>query len=272
MKTIEKFAKRGEQCDVMTALSLLTKAYIIQCGISMGIRTVVYCAAEPWIERLAWLDLPLSEMAREEPFVNLMPHITSDYDPEVYDEYDITGMDDKVLLNVCKQMVRGKELDEPTLEVLCWGILKATEEEEMLSQEIEATAPDGTLLKGVLERQRCGATWVIMTSPFDLGLAKHKLVRNPKELLVDGYQDYQRLQQMESEIRASYSLYQEEIGKHEDLSHWEEYEAFEKSFGELLDDSVLVAPRKLFSEWFGLEFYDRKPHSKKRQQESESDR
>lgn len=104
-----------------------------------------------------------------------------------------------------------------------------------------------------------------MTSPFDLSLAKHELVRDPKELLVDGYQDYQRLQQMESEIRASYLLYQEETGKHENLSPWEEHEAFEIAYGELLDDSVLVAPRKLFNEWFGLEFLDREHHSKKRQ-------
>lgn len=271
MKAIEKYAKRGEQCEVMTALSMLTKAYISQCGISMGIRTVVYCAAEPWIERLAWLDLPLSEMARKEPFVNLMPHITSDYDPEVYDKYNIAGMDEKELLNVCKLILQYKEFDEPTLEVLCWGILKATEEEIFLSQEIEATAPDGTLLRGILERQRYGATWASMTSPFDLSLAKNELVRDPKELLVDGYQDYQRLHQMESEIRASYSLYQEEIGKREDLSPWEEHEAFEIAYGELLDDSVLVAPRKLFNKWFGLKFYDRKPHSKKRQEVFESD-
>ena len=47
-KLIEKYAVRGEQCDVMKALTLLTQAYISQCGISLGCWTVVYCAAEPW--------------------------------------------------------------------------------------------------------------------------------------------------------------------------------------------------------------------------------
>ena len=61
---IESYAKRAENHDVMDALVLLTKAYIDQCGISLGYRTVIYCAAEQWLERLAWLDLPLSEMAR----------------------------------------------------------------------------------------------------------------------------------------------------------------------------------------------------------------
>jgi len=64
-KAIEILAKLGEKYDVMEALTLLTKAYIDMCGISLGCRTVVYCASEAWQERLAWLDLPLSEMARK---------------------------------------------------------------------------------------------------------------------------------------------------------------------------------------------------------------
>ena len=43
---IESYAKKGESHDVMSALTLLTKAYINQCGVSMGSRTVIYCAAE----------------------------------------------------------------------------------------------------------------------------------------------------------------------------------------------------------------------------------
>ena len=65
-KDIKEYAKQGEKCDIMEALALLTQAYISMCGISLGCRTVVYCAAEPWQERLAWLDLPLSEMARKD--------------------------------------------------------------------------------------------------------------------------------------------------------------------------------------------------------------
>ena len=111
MKTLERYAKRGEQCDVMKALTLLTKAYICQCGISLGCRTVVCCAAEGWLERLAWLDLPLSDMARKEPFVNIMPHISKEYVPEKYDEYDIAPLQDADLLNICTQMIRTKEFD-----------------------------------------------------------------------------------------------------------------------------------------------------------------
>lgn len=46
MKTIEEYARQGELHDVMDALKLLTQAYISQCGISLGNRTIVYDAAE----------------------------------------------------------------------------------------------------------------------------------------------------------------------------------------------------------------------------------
>ena len=165
-KDINEYAKRGEQYDVMEALTLLTKAYISMCGISLGCRTVVYCAAEPWQERLAWLDLPLSEIARKEPFVHLMPHISREYVTEEYDEYDITAMEGVELLKVCYQMICNKEFDKRTLKVISWGILKAIEEEQELSKEIEATASDGKLLKGVLKKQKCSSTWLIMTEPY----------------------------------------------------------------------------------------------------------
>ena len=255
-KVIEEYAKRGEQCDVMKALTLLTQAYIDMCGISLGNRTVFYCAAEPWQERLAWLDLPLSEIARKEPFVHLMPHISKEYVPEEYDDYDITAMDEEELLSVCKQMIRNKEFDETTLEVLCWGLLKATEEEKWLSEEIEATAPDGTLLKGVLEKQKCSGTWMTMSSPYnDLSIAKHELVRNPQELLLAGYNDYQRLHQLEDEIRAMYPVYLEKLGKLKKNSNWERRRIYRDTYGKLLGDMVLVRTDKRIEELFGLKIY-----------------
>ena len=251
-KVIEEYAIRGAQCDVMKALTLLTQAYISQCGISMGLRTVIYCAAEPWQERLAWLDLPLSEMARKEPFVHLMPHITSEYDPDEYDDYDITAIENDELLRICLQEIKIKEFDGTTLEVICWGILKATEDEQWLSEEIEAIAPDGTLLKGVLKRQNCGGTWMTMSSPYnDLSILKHELVRNPKELLLTGYSDYLRLRQMESEIRALYPLYLERISKLKKDSAWGRHRVFKEVYGKLFDGMVLIV-ESLMKEWWGL--------------------
>ena len=257
MRTIEEYAKLGEHHDIMDALKLLTLAYIDMCGYSLGYRTVVYCAGEAWMERLAWMDLPLSEMARKEALVTLMPHITSEYDPELYDDYDISGMDDEELLDACQQILRDKEFDEVTTEVLCWGILKATEEEKELSQEIEAIAPDGTQLKGILTKQRHGGTSITMTSPYNhLRASTIELVRDGRELLAKAYEDCQRLHKMKNEICALYPHYQEEFRKCKNEGAWKKYMVFNKVYGELMDDTVIVSPEKWFHEWFGLEFYD----------------
>ena len=254
-KVIEEYAKRGEQCDVMKALTLLTQAYISQCGISLGCRTVVYCAAEPWQERLAWMDLSLSEMARKEPFVHLMPYITKEYVPEECDGYDIAAMEDDELLKVCNRMIRSKEFDETTLEVLCWGLLKATEEEKWLSEEIETTAPDGTMLKGILEKQNCGGTWMTMTKPYELNVAKRELVRDARELLLTAYLDFQRLHQLKDEIRAMYPVYLEKLGKLKKDSNWERRRIYRDTYGKLLGDMVLVRTDKRIEELFGLKIY-----------------
>ena len=256
MKTIEGYAEMGKNHDIMEALVLLTKAYISQCGISLGFRTVVYDAAEPWLERLAWINLPLSEMARKEPLVCVMPYITSEYDPEIYDEYDITGMDKEELLDCCKQIIQEGTFDEATLEVLCWGILKGKEETMTLSQKIVVTAPDGTILNGVLSEQRCSGTYMTMTSPFnDVGILKCELVRDARELLLEGYKDYQRLYKMEDEIRALYPQYIDELQKRDKDSSWAKHCAFRSVYGKITNGKVLVAPEKLFREWFGLVIY-----------------
>lgn len=123
MQTIESLAQHGEQYDVMTALKLLTIAYMEMCGISKGFRTVVFYAADEWQNRLASMNLPLSEMAKNVRPHELMPYITEEYNPEIYDEYDIAIMQDDELLDCCRQIVEEKVFDEPTTEVLCWGFL-----------------------------------------------------------------------------------------------------------------------------------------------------
>ena len=125
METIEQLAKKGEQHDVMDALRLLTKAYIEMCGISYSYGTVVYCAAELWQNRLEKMDHPLAEKAKKWPLVLLMPYITSEYDPEKYDRYDIAGMNLEERLDCCKQIVHEKTFNEETLEVMCWGMMES---------------------------------------------------------------------------------------------------------------------------------------------------
>ena len=256
MNKIEDYARRGEQHDIMDALKLITKAYISQCGVSLGYRTILYVAGEAWLERLAWQELPLSEMARKEPLVNIMPHITADYDPERYDKYDIAGMSEEELLDGCEKMIDENLFDDATQEVVCWGIMKATEEREDMSIEIETVAPDGTCLQGTLTKQRLGWTSLTMTAPYgDLYAQKAELVRDARVLLVEAYEDYNRMRSMEKEIRALYPKYQAELRKHKNDSAWKKDHVFDVVYGGITGNA-LPASQKFLHEWYGLEFYD----------------
>ena len=252
---IESYAKKAENHDVMSALTILTKAYIDQCGVSLGYRTVIYCAAEQWLERLAWLDLPLSEMARKEALVTLMPYITSDYDPEKYDDYDIAGMSDGERIDACAEMILSGEYDELTNELLCWGILKAVNEELVIHKEIEVVASDGTLLKGVLTDQSRASTSIVMKSPYpDVYLCKLELIRDAEAFMIQGYEDCKRIKGLESEIRALYPKYQEKLHELENESSRKKYLAFDDVYDELIGDVAVFCLEKLFNKWFGLEF------------------
>lgn len=259
MKTIEEYAKLGEHHDVLDALILLTRAYISMCGFSLGYRTVVYDAAESWQERLAWMDLPLSEIARKEALVSMMPHITSDYNPEIYDEYDITGMSQEELMDCCKQIVAEETFDEATTEVLCWGVLKTIESFGPFQwKEIEVTAPEGTLLKGFLTDQDTWETSIQMQQPYpNVCLTANELVRDARELLLRGYDDYRRLQSLESDIRALYPKYQEELEKRKNESAYRKSHVFDDVYGPLIGETVLLMPEQLIHEWFGLDFFRR---------------
>ena len=257
-RTIEDYAKAGEQHDIMDALTLLTKAFISMCGLSLSYRSVVYRAAERWQDRLGWLDLPLSETARKSVFAELMPIIDNGIDYNYLEKYDITVMDNEELVSCCKQMIDEDTFDQATTEVICWGIQKTVD--DYLSegtQEVEAVAPDGTLLKGYVTLQECNCTSINMVAPFKDGVfLKYELIRNPQELLLEGYKEYQRLHSMEAEIRRLYPKYQEELAKVKKENRSMKNKVFFDVYDELIGDSVLILPRFLFQDWFDLNFID----------------
>ena len=249
-RTIKNFSERGAETDVMEALLLLTRAYIQECGISMGNRTVVYNAADAWLEKLAWLDLPLSAMARTEPFVKIMPYITEEYSPEDYDEYDIIGMNDDELLRCCSEIIYDREFDEKTLEVLCWGIRQCVTHKNFTPAAVEATASDGTPLKGLLTSQNLHGTYLTMLEPYkDLSIRVLGLERSPEALLIRGYLDYNDLLGKEAELRVLYSRYQFEYGRSiaRNESKWERWHLFYDVFGAIIGDSTLAMPEDVLS-------------------------
>ena len=120
----KQFAQMGAKMDALKALDLLIKAYISLCGVSIGLRTVVYTAAEVW----RYWRLPMHpnnpltmEHIETVPFVESMPVLCKDYNPDEYDKYDIAGcFDEKMLKQLCKNNL--DFFDNETTEALCWGI------------------------------------------------------------------------------------------------------------------------------------------------------
>lgn len=256
MKSFEEYVKSGAGHDVMKALELLTRAYVSQCGISLGCRTVVYCAAESWQQKLAFMDLPLSEMARKEPLFLIMPNISECYDPEEHNEYDICGMNNVELMNSCHNILISGEFDEATNEVLCWGISEVCRNEKFVPQPISTVADDGTVLSGILQDQRLGCTSVEMTAPFAMHGLRHELVRNPERILESMYSERMKLQSMEKEIKSLYEDYRKRFLKIAPGKRMLKYRLFMDVYEPLIGNACIMSLPVLFFEWFSLEFYD----------------
>jgi hypothetical protein len=169
-------------------------------------------------------------------------------------------MDNEELLNCCQHIINEEEFDEPTTEVLCWGLLKATEEKEELSQEIETVASDGTVIKSDYYSQSCGSTFLAITYPYHFCVSKNELVRNLDELLIEAYNDYQQLHNMENDVRALYPRYQAELAKCKDAGEWDKRCAFRDVYSAIISTSIIVlsSMAELFNEWWGLEFHTRR--------------
>lgn len=202
------------------------------CGISAGCRTVIFYAAEAWQERLAWTDLPLSELARKNGLIEFIPYINSEYDPGIYDRYDIAAMDNEELLNCCQHIINEEEFDEPTTEVLCWGLLKSISKKETL-QEIKVIVPDGTILKSNYYSQSCGSTFLAITYPYHFCVSKNELVQDLKQLMIEAYTGYQRLHNMKDEICALYPRYIEKLAKCKDTGMWKKRCVFNDVYNNL---------------------------------------
>ena len=118
------YASEGKNMDAMEALHLLTKAYIKECGKSLGMRTALYNAAEIWLyERLPKQNNnPFTAEQMEQPLVDLMPLICDEYKPDYHGQWDIWTFDAKELRRFCLLAIKGEWYDKPTLQALCYGI------------------------------------------------------------------------------------------------------------------------------------------------------
>lgn len=256
MRSFDDYVEAGSTQEVMLALELLTRAYVSQCGISLAGRTVVYCAAERWQLRLAFMDLPLSDMARKDPLFRIMSHISDCYDPEEHDEYDICGLNNEELLRYCHEILESNEFDDSTNEVLCWGISEIYRDERFIPKPISMVMEDGTILTGTLRDQSLGWTSVEMSAPFSMRGHRYELDRNPERILGIMYIERQQLMTKEKEIRSLYEEYKTRYQTIPSGKKMYKYRLFMDVYESLIGDTCLTSPEDLFSQWYGLEFYD----------------
>ena len=124
---------------------------------------------------------------------------------------------------------------------------------------LEAKAGDGTLLNGSLLTCVCGETYIEMTAPFKVCIyaIKHELIRNANELLVEVYNDCQKLHKMEDEARRLYLKYQAELEKVKNEKDYKKKEVFRKVYRAIVSETIILpnSIEDLFKEWWGLEFY-----------------
>ena len=126
---IKQLAEEGAQLDIIEALRILTESYMDFCGISMSLRTVVYECAESWLDKLVETeDHPLSQTAKEDDYLfRFMPRICQDYDPDIYDEYDICYLDKQEFYDCLLRLIDDNRQDIRLKQALCWGYSKLLE-------------------------------------------------------------------------------------------------------------------------------------------------
>ena len=177
----EQFANEGKSIDATSALILLTKAYISQCGVSLGNRSVVYSAAQEWQEKLAWEDSALAVKARKLDLFELMPLLTKEYDPNVHDKYGIDGLSKNKLYQYTLSILEDEEFDEETNQVLCYGVKMSLEEKPIFQPyKIEKKIIDSTgreiVLSGIVDMQ--STNYLVESGRFQNGEAEFKVAGN----------------------------------------------------------------------------------------------
>lgn len=129
MQKIKKLADEANGMDVVEALRILTESYLDYCGKSLSLRTVVYECAEMWLDRLVdQTDHPLSQIAKDDMYLfRFMPRICPDYDPDIYDDYDICCLGQEEFFSSLNMILDDEHKDFRLKQALCWGFCEMAE-------------------------------------------------------------------------------------------------------------------------------------------------
>ena len=127
-RRFNKLATEGRKIDSLYALRLLTKLYIENCGISLGIRTIAYDCGWKWLERYNDEHPEECRWDKDAPFTDVMPIICDDYKEELYGDYDVTYMPCEEQISFV--MSHCSNEDDLT-KVLCWALREQRFEDKL---------------------------------------------------------------------------------------------------------------------------------------------
>ena len=119
------YKERESERTPIEALTLLTDAYIAECGISMTYRTLVEGASWYWQKLLAESEHKLARFAKGHSFTHLMPYLSEEFNKrkEHYWEYDICDLDSDIAIDAAQCYMKDIEGDERLKAVFAIGIV-----------------------------------------------------------------------------------------------------------------------------------------------------
>jgi hypothetical protein len=136
---LREYACKGKKSmSLEDALHYITEMYMEQCGVSLGLRTVIYEAGEMLFEILLSDKEWKLKIGESDYLFEAMTFFHSEYTLEKYEDYDITYLSkedrerciDLVIEELCVtntgelQLARPYECDdcEQKMQAFCWGI------------------------------------------------------------------------------------------------------------------------------------------------------
>lgn len=107
------------------SLTVLTQAYMNQCGLSLTYRTLIEAAGFYWMDILKKSDHLLAEKARNHSFTGIMPDLSEEFNTrkEHYWEYDVCCPDSEDVIAAIPSIMDEYAHDKQFKIAFCAGII-----------------------------------------------------------------------------------------------------------------------------------------------------
>lgn len=132
-----KYSAKSNPENFIESLTVLTQAYMDQCGLSLTYRTLVEGAGMYyWMDLLRNSDHPLAKKARNHSFTGIMPDLSEEFDAQkehYWNDYDITVLDSETIIAATPGLLDEYAHNEPFKIAYCAGLipyLQSTRESE----------------------------------------------------------------------------------------------------------------------------------------------